>query len=82
MTTKKAATANLTLRRPDSPLTEPDLLAALAPVLELLNLDADDVESLTITKTRVRVVLVPRTRGRRQHDSRVRVSYPVSWGTD
>jgi hypothetical protein len=51
-------------------------------VLELLNLDPDDVESLTITKTRVRVVLVPRTRGRRQHDSRVRVSYPVSWGTD
>ena len=76
-TTKRPTTANLTLRRPDQPLTRSQLLTALVPLLELLNATAEDVTSLTVTHTRVRLQVVPRTRGKRQLDSLVRVSYPV-----
>jgi hypothetical protein len=54
------------------------LLEALAPVLELLNVDAEDMQQLTITQGHVRLVIVPRTKaGRRQLDSALRVSFPI-----
>jgi hypothetical protein len=75
---KPTAAAAVTLKRPPAPITSSALEAALGPVLELLGLDnADDLAGLTVTPSRIRVQLKPRTRGRRQHDTLVRVSYPV-----
>lgn len=76
--TRRTPTATVAMRRPAEPITRTMLLEALAPVLELLNADVEDVQQLTITPKHVRLVLVPRTKaGRRQLDSVVRVSFPV-----
>lgn len=76
---KRTPTANLTLRRPSQPITRTQLLDAMQPLLELIQADAEDVASLNITHGTVRVQLVPRTRGKRQLDSLLRVSYRVVW---
>lgn len=77
---KPTPAASVTIKRPPVPITSTALAGGLAPVLELLGLDpdaADDVVSMTITRGRIRVQLIPRHRGRAQHDALVRVSYPV-----
>lgn len=73
----KRTTANLTLRRPAQPITRPHLLEALAPLLELVQVDPEDLHSVNITHGTIRLQLVPRTRGKRQLDSLLRVSYPI-----
>lgn len=82
MTTRKVPTAALVMRRPAEPITEQALAVALAPLLELLNADLDDVRELHVTKSVVRLVIVPRFRGRAQHDSAVRVTYPIIFDFD
>jgi hypothetical protein len=78
MTTKRTPAAAVTTQRPAVPITTAALQAAVQPLLELLGLpDADDVVSIHIGPSRVAVVLIPRHRGKRQHDSRLRVTYPV-----
>lgn len=77
---KTNAAAAVTIKRPRAPITSTALEGALEPLLEVLGLDGvevDDVAGITVTRTRVRVQLKPRHRGRRQHDALVRVSYPV-----
>jgi hypothetical protein len=78
MATKRTPTANVTLRRPAQPITRPQLLEALAPLLELVQADAEDVRSINITPGTIRLQVVPRSRGKRQLDSLLRVSYPVT----
>lgn len=74
----KRATAAVTVQRPPAPITTTALNEALRPVLELLGIEsADDLSSLTVTPSRVRVNVIPRHRGHRQHDALLRVSYPV-----
>jgi hypothetical protein len=71
-------TAVVAMRRPLQPLTRSQLLELLAPLLEALNVDAEDLQQLTISQGHVRLVIVPRTKaGRRQLDSVLRVSCPV-----
>jgi hypothetical protein len=74
----RRATATVSMRRPLQPLTRSKLLELLAPLLEQLNVDAEDVEQLTVSSHRVRMVIVPRTKsGKRLLDSALRVSFPV-----
>lgn len=75
--TKRTPTADVRLSRPDAPITRPQLLAALAPLLELVRAEPDDLHSITVTHGTVRLQLIPRARGRRQLDSMLRVSYPI-----
>jgi hypothetical protein len=77
MPAKRPPTANLTLRRPAAPITRAQLLEALAPLLELLQVDPEDLASLNVTHGTIRLQLWPRSRGKRQLDSMLRVSYPV-----
>lgn len=71
-------TATVTMRRPLQPLTRSKLLELVAPLLEALSVDAEDLQQLTVTQGHVRLVIVPRTKaGRRQLDSVLRVSFPV-----
>lgn len=81
--TRPAPAAALTVKRPPAPITSSAMATAMQPLLELLGLEsADDVSSVTITAGRVRVNVVPRHRGRRQHDALVRVSYPIVFDGD
>lgn len=66
------------LRRPASALTTSTVLAALEPLVDLLQLDLDEVLSLTITHREVRVQLVPMERGKQLRNARVRVSWPIA----
>lgn len=76
----KTRAAAITLQRPPEPITTSSLAAAVQPLLDLLGLpDMDDVISVHVTGDRVSIVVVPRHRGRRQHDSRVRATYHVTW---
>ena len=77
--TKRSAAA-ITLQRPPEPITTTAMLAALQPLLDLLGIEsADDVRSVHVYDSRIRVSVVPRHRGRRQHDSVVNVTYPVTF---
>lgn len=75
---RRTPTATVSMRRPEQPITRTMLVEACGPLLDLVNVHIDDVESLTITRTRVRMVLVPRTKaGRKNLDMALRVSFPV-----
>lgn len=77
---KRTAPAVVTLQRPPEPLTTRGVETALQPLLDLLGIEsADDVRSVHVYSSRIRVSLVPRHRGRRQHDSTVNVAYPVAF---
>jgi hypothetical protein len=80
MTTPKdrPASAAIVLRRPARALTTSAMLEALEPLTDLLQLDLDEVLSLTITPKEVRVHLIPSQRGRRVDNARVRVSWPIA----
>lgn len=74
----RARAAAVTLQRPPEPITTSSLQAALQPLCDLLGLpELDDVLSIHLSESKVALVVVPRHRGRRQHDSRLRVVYPV-----
>lgn len=76
----KQQAAAITLQRPPQPLTTSALESATKPIMDLLGLPGlGDVVSVHITDTKVTLVVVPRHRGRKQHDSRVRVVYPVAY---
>lgn len=75
---ERPANAAIVLRRPTRPLTRSTVLEALEPFVDLLQLDLDDVLSLTIAAREVRVHLVPRTRGKPQPNARVRVTWPIA----
>jgi hypothetical protein len=76
--TARVRAAAVQLQRPAEPITTTSLQAALQPLLELLGLpDGEDVLSIHVGPSRVALVVIPRHRGRRQHDSRLRVTYPV-----
>ena len=47
--TERPAAAALVLRRPTRPLTRSALDEALAPLVDLLNLDLDDTLNLSVT---------------------------------
>lgn len=75
---RRTPTATVAMRRPLQPITRTMLQEAIAPLLELLNVHVDDVQQVTVTPSRVRLVIVPRTKaGRRNLDSLLRVSFPV-----
>lgn len=76
--TDRPANAAIVLRRPSRPLTRSTVLEALEPLVDLLQLDLDDVLSLTIAPREVRVHLIPRTRGKRTQNARVRVTWPIA----
>lgn len=78
----RPANAAIVLRTPSSPLTRSNVLAALEPFVDLLQLDLDDVLSLTIARTEIRVQMIPRTRGRLQHNARVSVKWPIAYDPD
>jgi hypothetical protein len=74
----KTRAAAITLQRPPEPITTSSLLAALQPLADVLGLpELDDVLSIHLSESKVAVTVIPRHRGRRQHDSRLRVVYPV-----
>lgn len=75
----RPANAAIVLRRPSRPLTRSVVNEALEPLVDLLQLDLDDCVSLTIAAREVRVHLIPRTRGRRQPNARVRVVWPIAY---
>lgn len=76
----KSPTAAMTLRRPPEPITTASMAKAVQPLLDLLGIESlDDVVSLHVYDSRIRVAVVPRHRGRRQHDSRLSVTYPVAF---
>lgn len=78
MTTKRTPSAAVTLQRPPNPITTTTLEAALQPLLDVLGLpDASDLVSIHVGTSKVAVVVVPRHRGKRQHDARLRATYPV-----
>ncbi len=79
---ERPANAAIVLRRPTRPLTRSTVLEALEPLVELLQLDLDDVLSLTIAPREVRVHLIPRTRGKPQPNARVRVTWPIAYDPD
>lgn len=82
MSDKRRAAA-VTLQRPARPITTTDLQAALTPLVELLGLPSgEDVTAIHITVDKVAVTVVPRHRGRLQHDTRLRVVYPVAFDGD
>lgn len=54
------------------------MLEALEPLVDLLQLEMDDVLSLTIAPREIRVHTVPRFRGKRLHNARVRVTWPIA----
>lgn len=58
------------------------MLDALEPLVDLMQLDLDEVLSLTITPKEVRVHLVPMQRGRRVSNARVRVVWPIALDPD
>lgn len=76
---ERPANAAIVLRRPTRPLTRSTVLEALEPLTELLQLDLDDTISLTIAAREIRVHLIPRTRGKRQPNARVRVTWPIAF---
>lgn len=80
MTTPKdrPASAAIVLRRPARTLTRSAMLEALEPLVDLMQLDLDEVLSLTVTPREVRVHLVPRHRGKPVHNARVRVVWPIA----
>lgn len=78
MTTKRTPTAAITVQRPAQPITTTTLDSALQPLLDVLGLpDSQDLVSIHVGTAKVAVVVVPRHRGKRQHDARVRLTYPV-----
>lgn len=81
-TQKRPPSAAIVLRRPARTLTRSAMLDALEPLVDLMQLDLDEVLSLTITPKEVRVHLVPMQRGRRVHNARVRVVWPIALDPD
>jgi hypothetical protein len=80
---KRPAAAAITLQRPPEPITTSSMAAAVQPLLDLLGISSlDDVRSIHVYDSRIRVAVVPRHRGRRQHDSVVSVTYPVAFDPD
>lgn len=79
---KKPASAALVLRKPTRALTRSVVLEALEPFVDLLQLELDDVLSLTIAPNEIRVHLIARERGKRLHNARVRVSWPIAGDPD
>lgn len=80
MTTRqdRPASAAIVLRRPARTLTRSAMLEALEPLVDLMQLDLDEVLSLTVTPKEVRVHLVPQHRGKPVHNARVRVVWPIA----
>ena len=79
---ERPASAAIVLRRPTRPLTRSTVTEALEPLVDLLQLDLDDTLSLTIAPREIRVHLMPRHRGRRLDNARVRVVWPITTDPD